>query len=61
MPFGRGRKRGYEWEVDKNTVKYDHCEQKITNKMGRVRAYLEKCKTKKGKKNMNQNIMLEAQ
>ena len=45
MPFGSGKKRGSAWKevskVDKNTVKCDHCELKISNKV-------EKCKTMKG-------------
>ena len=36
-------------EVDKNTVKCDHCELKINSKVERVRAHLEKCKTRKSK------------
>ena len=46
------RKRGCERkkvsEVDKDTVKCDHCEVKISNKVEYVRAHLEKCKTRKG-------------
>ena len=53
MSFGSGRKRGYEWgevsEVDKNTVKSDYCELKISKKVERIPAHLEKCKTRKGK------------
>ena len=54
MSFGSGRKRGCEWEevseVDKNTVKCDHCELKISKKVKRVRAHLEKRKTRKNMK-----------
>ena len=54
MSFGSERKRGCECkevsEVNKNTVMCDQCELKISNKVGRVRAHLEKCKTRKGKK-----------
>ena len=54
MSFGSGRNRGCKWEevseVDKNTAKCDHCELKISNNVERVRAHLEKFKTKKSKK-----------
>ena len=54
MSFGSGRKRGCEWEevseVDKNTVKCDHCKLKVSNKVERVRAHLERCRTRKDKK-----------
>ena len=59
MPFGSGRKSECEWaevsKVDKDTVKCDHCDLKISYKVERVRAHLEKCKTRK-----EQNIMLGA-
>ena len=45
-------KRGCEWkevsEVDKNTIKCDHCELKIRSKVERVGTHLEKCKTREG-------------
>ena len=50
MLFGNGRKRGCEWEqvseVDKSTVKCDHFELKISNKVEHVCAHLQ-CPTKK--------------
>ena len=53
MPFGSGRKKGWEWkevseiEGDKNSVQCDHCSEKISGKIERVRIHLEKCKERK--------------
>jgi hypothetical protein len=56
MPFGSGRKKGSEWtevseiEGDRLSVQCDHCLQKISAKIERVRNHLEKCKDRQKNK-----------
>jgi hypothetical protein len=53
MPFGSGRKKGWEWtevsEIDGDDarVRCDHCSEKVSGKIERVRNHLEKCKERK--------------